>query len=328
MLMPHQSMRARLCLPQPVDQYLPTCSSVICVLVVALEFRSASKRFGDGTLALADVSWAVAEGSRVCLLGPNGAGKSTSIRLLQGALGPTSGSVELLGAAVGGDGYEEARRRTGIMPQGPGMYPDLTAGEYLQLAAMLYRARPDGAVEAFGLGPHLGTRMSQLSGGFQRRLLLAAAVFAGPEVLLLDEPTVGLDPVAAKDVHEYLLHLMQGRTVLLCTHNLAEAQSLCDHVVILRGGRVVLQGTLGELRRRARPRLMLTARQGVRPLLEELNGMASRAWVTGESVLMETTDPREEAPVLLRRLLAAGLDIWECTPVQPTLEDLFLDAVR
>jgi ABC-2 type transport system ATP-binding protein len=260
-------------------------------------------------------------------LGPNGAGKSTSIRLLQGALLPSSGSVELLGAAVGSREYEAARSRTGIVPQGPGMYPDLTAGEYLRLAGYVYGTRPDAVVEAFGLGPYLSTRMSHLSGGFQRRLSLAAAVFAEPEVLLLDEPTVGLDPVASHDVHEYLRSMMPGRTVLLCTHNLAEAEALCDDVVILRAGRVVLDGSVPDLKRRARPRLRLAARQGVEAIVARLDGMnvVSR---TDDHVLVETSDPQREAPPILERLLAGGIAVYECTPIQPTLEDLFLEAVR
>jgi ABC-2 type transport system ATP-binding protein len=292
----------------------------------AIEFRSATKRFPNGTVALADVSWSVAQGTRACLLGPNGAGKSTSIRLLEGVLLPSSGSVELLGAAAGTAGYLAARRRTGIVPQGPGMYPDLTAGEYLRVAARVYGVRPNGgAVEAFGLDRYLDTPLAQLSGGFQRRVLLAAAVLSEPEVLLLDEPTVGLDPVATHDVHDYLRGMMAGRTVLLCTHNLAEAEALCDEVVILRGGQVILRGPLADLKRRVRPRLRLAARQGAGALLARLNGTAVR---TGErSVLVECDDPPAEAPALLERLLAAGVGVYECLPVEATLEDLFLEAV-
>ena len=294
----------------------------------AIAFQSVSKRFGSGTVALADATWSVAEGARACLLGPNGAGKSTSIRLLQGALRPTAGSVELLGAAVGTPAYLYARLRTGIVPQGPGMYPDLTAGEFLTFAADLYGARPDRVIDVFGLGGQLRTRMTQLSGGFQRRVVLAAALVGEPAVLLLDEPTVGLDPVAGHDVHEFLREAMRNRTALLCTHNLAEAEALCDEVVILREGRVIVQGRLEELRR-SRPRLRLAAHQGARAVLSTLNGFEGRARVVeGDAVLLETTDPEAEAPALLRRLVGAGLDVYECTPVRATLEDLFLEAVK
>jgi ABC-2 type transport system ATP-binding protein len=292
----------------------------------ALAFQSVTKRFRNGQTALADVSWSVAEGARTCLLGPNGAGKSTSIRLLEGALRPTQGSVELLGEAVDGPGYQEARMRTGIVPQGPGMYADLTVREYLALAAELYLACADRAIATFGIEPHLGTRMAELSGGFQRRVVLAAALVAEPAVLLLDEPTVGLDPKAAHEVHEYLNHVMRGRTVLLCTHNLAEAEALCEEVIILREGRVVRQGRLESLRRGARSSLRLAAHQGPQAVIASLNGLGP-ARVDGPGVVMEVDEPEAVAPRVLRRLLDAGLDIYECTPVRATLEDLFLEAV-
>ena len=293
----------------------------------AIAFQSVTKQYRNGKVALNSVSWSVGAGSRVCLLGPNGAGKSTSIRLLEGALGPTAGSVELLGVPVGGRGYEEARLRTGIVPQGPGMYPDLTAAEYLQLAADLYGVSAERAVQAFGLRDYLHLRMAELSGGFQRRVVVAAALTAEPDVLLLDEPTVGLDPKASHDVHQYLTAVMQGRTCLLCTHNLAEAEALCDQVIILQEGRVIVQGRLEELRRGARPRVRLAARQGPEAVRAGL-GHVGPVHVDGGGVLVEVADPMTEAPMLLRRLLDAGLDVYECTPVRATLEDVFLEAVR
>lgn len=293
----------------------------------AIAFQSVTKRYRNGRVALTGASWSIEEGSRVCLLGPNGAGKSTSIRLLEGALRPTAGSVELLGVPVGARGYAEARLRTGVVPQGPGMYPDLTAGEYLRLAADLYGVSPMRAIETFALGDQVSTRMAQLSGGFQRRVVLAAALCAEPEVLLLDEPTVGLDPKASHDVHRYLSTVMQGRTCLLCTHNLAEAEALCEDVIILQEGRVVVQGRLEQLRRGARTRLRLAARQGTEALLAGLAGLGP-VDADGRGVLVEVSDPTAEAPALLRRLLAAGLDVYECTPLQASLEDVFLEAVQ
>ena len=191
----------------------------------ALSFRGVTKRFGSGrraTVALEDVTWSIATGARACLLGPNGAGKSTSIRLLQGALQPTFGSVTLLGAPIGSDAYWAARRRTGIVPQGPGMYRDVTTREYLVLARRLCgRGDVDRELERFGLAEHAGKMLLQLSGGLQRRASLAAALLPEPDILLLDEPTLGLDPVAAHEVQAALREVMAGRTSLLCTHNLA-----------------------------------------------------------------------------------------------------------
>jgi ABC-2 type transport system ATP-binding protein len=296
-------------------------------VTAALAFRSVTKRFRNGRVALANVSWSVAEGTRTCLLGPNGAGKSTSIRILEGALRPTQGAAELLGEPVGGPGYPASRLRTGIVPQGPGMYPDLTTGEYLSISGELYGVSPKRAIATFGLADHLRTRLTQLSGGFQRRVVLAGALVAEPELLLLDEPTVGLDPQASHEVHEYLRRVMVGRTVLLCTHNLAEAEALCDEVIILQAGRVIVQGRLADLRRGARSRLRLAAHQGTEALMARLDGVGPMR-VHDRSVVLEIPNPEAEAPRLLRRLLDAGLDIYECTPVQASLEEVFLDAVR
>lgn len=301
--------------------------------MAALDFQAVSKRFGGrrGTLALDRVTWSIEVGARACLLGPNGAGKSTAIRLLQGALQPTAGGVRLLGAQVNGPAYLAARRRTGIVPQGPGMYQDLTTGEYLRLARRLYgRGDVSRLLEMFGLAAFRDRRMHHLSGGFQRRVCLAAALLAEPDVLLLDEPTVGLDPVAAHEVHAYLRDAMAGRTTLLCTHNLAEAEALCDEVIILRQGRVLVHAPLADLRRQSTPRLRLAARQGAAALDGALRrrGLAASPDGRSDAVLVALDDPPGQAPDLLRGLLAEGLDVYACEPIQASLEELFLDLVR
>lgn len=293
-------------------------------MTAAIEFRSVSKRFRNGTMALADVTWTIAEGTRACLLGPVGSGKSTAIHLLQGAMEPTGGSVLLLGVQVGSSGYRQVRRRTGIVPQAPGMYPDLTAGEYLALAARLYNVRPDRVVRSLGLEEYNHTRMALLSQGFQRRLALAAALVAGPAVLLLDEPTGGLDPVAATELRKQLREAMHvtNRTTLLCTHSAAEAEALCDEIVVLRGGRVMTQGTLDDLRRRARPRLRIVARQDAEVVLAEVRALGQHAELIEGAVQVEVGSPPTDGPALLRRLLDAGVEVYECGPVRAPLESL------
>jgi ABC-2 type transport system ATP-binding protein len=300
--------------------------------LTALSFQQVSKRYGKSTLALDDVTWSVTAGSRTCLLGPNGAGKSTCIRLLQGALRPNAGQVSLLGVPVNGPGYGEARRRTGIVPQGPGMYTDLTCGEYLELTRKLYgRGDLNKLVDVFDLGEHLRKPLAALSGGYQRRAVMAAALLGEPDLLLLDEPTVGLDPIAQHDVHAYLREAMQrqGRTTLLCTHNLAEAEALCEDVIILRNGQVLVQAPLHELRARSSPRLRLAARQGSDALSAALakRGLEPRAEDDG-AVVIGAEHPETIAPDLLRGLLADGLDVYACEPVEASLEELFLDLVQ
>jgi ABC-2 type transport system ATP-binding protein len=302
--------------------------------VAALSFEHVSKRFrSSAPPALDDVSFSLAEGARTCLLGPNGAGKSTSIKLAQGALKPTAGRVTLLGAAVNDATYLGVRRRTGIVPQNPGLYNDVTASAYLGLARALYGTGSiTRVVELLGLAEQLHKPLAQLSGGFQRRVVLAAALLADPELLLLDEPTVGLDPIATHDVHTFLREAMQrdGRTTLLCTHNLAEAEALCDEVIILRDGRVLVDAPLSDLQQRTRPRLRLAARQGRAPLMAALRrgGLEPTPDADADAVIVRVDDPEAEAPDLLRGLLGDGLDVFICEPVRATLEQLFLDLVR
>ena len=294
----------------------------------AIAFDGATKRYRNGTVALREVTWSIPVGARACLLGPNGSGKTTSIRLLEGALAPTSGWISLLGREVNGDGYSEARGRCGIVPQQAGMYTDVTTFEYLELARRLYRRGDVGkTLETFGLAEQRDKRLAQLSGGYQRRVIVAAALLSEPEMLLLDEPTVGLDPVAAHEIHETLRGVMAGRTTLLCTHNLAEAEALCDDVIILRQGQVLLHEPLAALRQRQRPRTRLLARQGADVLAERVRARGLDASIEDGAVLVPV-DARSDAPALLRALLADGIDVYECTPLSATLEELFLEAVK
>ncbi len=293
-----------------------------------LEVSEVTKVYPGGVQALEQVSFRISPGERACLLGPNGAGKTTLIRLLTGALRPSSGQVRLFGLGVEEPDFLLAKRRVGIVPQSPGMYRDLTVDDYLRLVRDLYGSGniPE-VVEAFGLGPFRARRMAELSGGMQRRLSMAAALVSSPEVLLLDEPTVGLDPVATREVHTFLRKVMPGRTVLLCTHNLAEAEALCESAVILRQGRVLLHERIATLRQRIQPVLVLRAAEGPERLAEALTAQGRSSTREEDAVRVHVADAVAQAPELLRRLLAAGLNVYECRVVTPSLEDLFLDVV-
>lgn len=293
-----------------------------------LEVTNVIKDYPGKVRALDRVSFRIAQGERACLLGPNGAGKTTLIRLLTGALSPSYGQVRLFGLSVDQEAFLEARRRVGIVPQLPGMYRDLLVSDYLQLVRDLYgRGDISEVVEGFGLGRYTRRPMAELSGGTQRRLSLAAALLGSPEVLLLDEPTVGLDPVSMRDVHAFLRRIMPGRTVLLCTHNLAEAEALCESAIILRQGRVVLHERISDLRQRVPSMLSLRATQGPERLLAALKELGTPGRQDEETVLVPMPEPSTQAPELLRRLLAAGVDVYECRAVTPSLEQLFLDIV-
>lgn len=283
--------------------------------------------FPGGVTALDRASFTILPGERCCLLGPNGAGKTTIIRMLEGALRPTSGSVRLLGRPVSGS--VEAKRRIGVVPQSPGLYPDLTVREYLTLVEQLYdRGDVDTTASQYGLQPLLDRRLAALSGGYARRLLIAAAVLPKPDLLLLDEPTVGLDPIAAAEVRALLHSAMAGPSVLMSTHNLREAEDLCDTVIILRRGTVLVKERIEALRRQSSPRVFLACRQGPDALQAALEARDIPASIGGDEVSFSLSEPHEVIPGLLRSLLLEGLDLYESRVVEATLEDLFLEVVR
>jgi ABC-2 type transport system ATP-binding protein len=294
----------------------------------AIDLQGVTKLYPGAVRALDKVSLQVRAGELCCLLGPNGAGKTTIIRLLQGALSATEGSVRVLGADVDGPGLIEAKRQIGIVPQSPGMYPDLSVREYLSFVRDLYgKGDVERTAIAYGLEEYIDRVLSTLSGGFQRRLLVAAAVISEPLVLLLDEPTVGLDPLAAADTRRLLQSAMSGRTVLMSTHNLAEAEELCNTVIILRRGTVLVHERIEDLRRQAAPRVHVAARQGLEVLGRALTDL-NLEWSANEAgAWLHLPEPEGEMPDVLRQLLAAGVDVYECRIVPPSLEDLFVDLV-
>ena len=217
-----------------------------------LAVRSLAKRFGD-VVALQDVSFEVARGEIVGFLGPNGAGKTTTLRILSTYLTPDAGT-----ATVGGhDSAREpmaVRRKLGYLPEHPPLYLDHTVREYLRFCAALRgvpRRRRAGAVDAAvarcGLTEVRDRLLGNLSKGFRQRVGLAQALVHGPEVLILDEPTVGLDPQQIREIRELIRALAGEHTVLLSTHILPEVAAVCGRVVIVHRGRVVADAPVTEL---------------------------------------------------------------------------------
>jgi ABC-2 type transport system ATP-binding protein len=222
-----------------------------------IEARGLSKRYGD-LLAVNDVSFAVGRGEVVGFLGPNGAGKTTIMRILTGFL-PASDGTALL---AGHDIFDEplaARRSVGYLPETPPLYPEMDVASYLKFVARLKdvpRARVkdavDRAVERCGLA-HVHRRViGTLSKGYRQRVGLAQAIVHEPPVLILDEPTVGLDPIQIREIRDLIAELTQGsedqrQTVVLSTHILAEVEAICRRVILINGGRKVIDGSLAEL---------------------------------------------------------------------------------
>ena len=238
----------------------PTLNSTIQTAAFALQTTELTKRFGD-ILAVDRVSISARAGEILGLIGPNGAGKSTLIKMLTTLLPPTSGRAMVAGCDVAGQ-PAEVRRHIGYVPQLVSADGSLTGYENLLLSARLYGIprvqrgeRIRQALEVMGLSEVADQRVQRYSGGMIRRLEIAQSLLHRPEVLFLDEPTVGLDPVARQSVWQHVLHLKEvlHTTMLVTTHYMEEADDLCDRIALIHHGRIAAVGTPAELKARVGP---------------------------------------------------------------------------
>jgi len=216
--------------------------------MTAIDIKNLTKCFGD-TLAVDDLTLSIEEGELFALLGVNGAGKTTTIRMLTGLLPPDSGEMRLLGKSV-----SEAKAFTAVSPQESAVAPNLTVSENMLLMTGIYgmektaaRERCRKVMEALGLDEVAKKKAKTLSGGWQRRLSIAMALISGPEILFMDEPTLGLDVLARRELWEMIRKLRGRVTILMTTHYLEEAEALSDCIAIMRSGRLVSAGTAREL---------------------------------------------------------------------------------
>ncbi len=294
------------------------------------------KRFGS-VLALARLTINVPRSKITVLLGPNGAGKTTAMRLVTGAMSPDSGSVSVFGADPSGPAGEHIRRRCGVVSAKPSLYDRLSGFDNLRYAAELYDLgrgpatdrRIGEAAGLFGIDHALDQRVGGYSTGMKTRLALARSVLHDPELLLLDEPTSGLDPESAVAVLAMVRDMTErGRTVLMCTHLLLEAEGLADEVVVIQDGTSLMWGDPDELARRYWPRPEIDLSVQRSDDLELLVGMPGVVDVArSANTARITVDDESTVGDVVRRLSAAGAMIRSVVPYRPSLEDLYF-AIR
>lgn len=298
-----------------------------------IETTNLTRRFGDVT-AVDSLTLTVQRGEVFGFLGHNGAGKTTTVRLLNGVLRPSAGGARVLGLSPVAEG-PDLRRRTGVLTETPSLDERLTGRDNLSIYADLYgvpvdevAARVTQLLDWFQLGDRAAERVGGYSKGMKQRLALARALVHRPEILFLDEPTAGLDPVAARQVHGLVRDMSaEGHTIFLCTHNLVEAQQLCDRVGVMERGRLIALGTPVELARRLSrtQRLLLEVTPPTRDAaLRTLATMPELTVETeGNGRLTVTGAEREHIPDLLAALVAAGIGIYSAAPQEPSLEDVY-----
>jgi ABC-2 type transport system ATP-binding protein len=301
----------------------------------ALSVRSLGKRFGD-RLAFDDLSFEIAYGEVFGFLGPNGAGKTTTVRTLGTLIAPSAGSATVAGIPLAPENGVEIRRRISIMPEMPGVYGRLSVTENLECFAELYEvADPQGRIERALRAVNLSERAHEpcgtLSKGLRQRVALARALLSDPEVLFLDEPTAGLDPVASREVHELISALgRSGVTIFLTTHRLEEAERLCDRVAILNTTLRTI-GRPEELRDRLFNKA-LTVRT-LAPLPEPGSVFVGLPAVEGwredgaGSYVVAVSDALLAAPAMTRALVAAGADVLAISESYHSLEDVYLEMI-
>jgi ABC-2 type transport system ATP-binding protein len=304
-------------------------------LSAALSVTALCKRFGD-RVAFRDVSFEIGYGEVFGFLGPNGAGKTTTVRTLGTLIAPTSGSATIAGVPLTPENGVEIRRRISIMPESPGLYLRLSVVENLECFADLYQTpdpgeRIDRALRAVNLVDRADDACGNLSKGLRQRVALARALLGDPEILFLDEPTAGLDPAAARDVHELITSLgRSGVTVFLTTHRLEEAERLCDRVAILNTT-VRTIGKPAELREQLFARTLTVST--LAPLGDPGRVFAGlpavRAWRPDgpNGYVLTISEAAVAAPAVTRALVDAGADVLSIGESHHTLEDVYLELI-
>jgi ABC-2 type transport system ATP-binding protein len=301
-----------------------------------IETFGLTKYFED-FVAVDDVTLTVQPGEVLALLGPNGAGKTTTVRMLTSILRPTRGTARVAGHDVVTEAVA-VRANVGVLTEHPGLYMRMNGQEYLEFFARLYQIPQDGQLasitrlaERFGLDDAIDRRLSEYSKGMRQKLALVRALLHDPPILLLDEPTSAMDPHSAKLVRDSIADLRgDGRTIILCTHNLSEAEHLADRIAIIRRGRIIASGTVVELKARLLGPPLMEVR-----LAAEANGL-----MQGLAALVEmdshglnwaryrAPEPRAINPQVLRWLTSQGAEVITLSEVPQSLEEVYLRVVE
>jgi ABC-2 type transport system ATP-binding protein len=300
-----------------------------------IETQELTKHF-DEFVAVSDVNLMVRPGEVLALLGPNGAGKTTTVRMLTSILRPTRGVARVGGFDVVKN-PEEVRANVGVLTEQHGLYLRMNGAEYLDFFGDLYGLEPDvrrargrQLAERFGLGDVMKKRLGEYSKGMRQKLALVRSMLHDPPVLLLDEPTSAMDPLSARLVRDAISGLRgDGRTIILCTHNLPEAEELADRIAIIRHGRIVAEGTSLDLKARllGPPLIELRLASHLNGLVDNLADMVEVTAHGHNWLRYRVDDPSRINPLIVRQLAAQGVEVVTLSEVPQSLEDVYLRVV-
>jgi ABC-2 type transport system ATP-binding protein len=301
-----------------------------------IELTDLTKRF-DGFTAVDGVTFSVKPGEILALLGHNGAGKTTTVRMLAAILRPTAGRATVAGYNVA-EHPRQVRQRVGLLTENPGLYLRMRGREYLDFFGRLMgvdgdeRERGAGELlDRFGLLEACEQRLGTYSKGMRQKMALVRAMLHDPSVLLLDEPTSAMDPHSAKMVRDVVMSLRDHRrAIVLCTHNLPEAEAIADRIAIIRRGQIIALGTPVELKERLLgvPLMELRLAQAVDGLVDLISDLVEVESHGDDWVRYLTPNPRETNPPLLRALAGQGIEVVTLSEVPRSLEDVYLRVVE
>ena len=293
-----------------------------------------TKRFGENT-AVDRLTLSIPEGEVFGFLGPNGAGKTTTVRLLTSLISPTAGTAEVVGQKLG-EGDTDIRRNVGILTESPGLYERLSAHKNLSIYARLYEVKDiSGQVEKYlrllGLWERRHDATGTFSKGMRQKLAIARSLLHEPRLLFLDEPTAGLDPEASRLVRDFIGEVReQGRTIFLTTHNLDEADRLCDRIAVFKSQLRVLDSPEG-LRKQLYGRQVVfhlanEAATGL-PILQDLP-FIKKIEAVENKLLVAVDDPEQHNPEMIRRLVGGGQNIQFVGELRHSLEEIYLQLIN
>lgn len=296
--------------------------------------KNLTRSFGD-ILAVDRISLSINPGEVFGFLGPNGAGKTTTVRMLAALLEPTSGEAYVSGFQVGKEN-QKIRHRIGLLPEAPGLYAALTAEQNLVFYGAMYGVEEISHqikryLELLGLWNRRFEPVATFSKGMRQKLAIARALLHEPEILFLDEPTSGLDPQAARLVREFIEDLKgEGRTIILCTHNLEEADRLCDRVAVVNGHLLALDSPK-VLRRNIFGRKVVVHLAEIKPEFEQALGsfeFVTEVQVVENKIIISVENPETNNPVLIHALVEEGAEIQFVGELRRRLEDVYLELMQ
>ncbi len=301
-----------------------------------IETNNLTKQF-ESLTAVDGITLKIAEGEILALLGPNGAGKTTTVRMLSSILKPTNGSAHVAGYDVVRDA-RRVRHMVGHLTEFPGLYLRMQPIEYLDFFGALQgmtredrRKRAEELLDQFGLSDARGRRLGQFSKGMRQKVALIRAMLHDPRVLFLDEPTSAMDPHSAKQVRDAIATLRgSGRTIVLCTHNLYEAEALADRIAILRRGKLIALGTSAGLKHEllGPPVWQVQLARPFGTAWPSMNGHLQVVASDATSLKYHTNTPEIANPILLQKLGETGASILSVSQIPQSLEDVYLKLVQ